>query len=63
MAVQAGSADPSGKAFGRAVRWIAAAVVLATLSACEHGSLAYDTSTGAFVMPFGSGSRTIGSNH
>jgi hypothetical protein len=66
MAVQAASADSSGKVRGlarAAVRFLAAAMVMALMSACEHGPLAYDTSTGAFVMPFGSGSRTIGSNH
>jgi hypothetical protein len=66
MAVQAASVDLGRRARGQgraAVRWLAITMVMALLSACEHGPLAYDTSTGAFVMPFGPGGRTVGSNH
>lgn len=47
---------------GRAGRWLAAALALAVLSACEHGSLSFDESTGQFKMPVGAGSRGQGSN-
>lgn len=45
------------------LRWLAAAMVVAALAACETGPLAYNRSTGAFELPFGPGTRSVGSNH
>jgi hypothetical protein len=33
------------------------------LAGCETGTLAYNRSTGAFELPFGPGSRSVGSSH
>jgi hypothetical protein len=38
-------------------------MVMVVLAACESGPLVYNRSTGAFEVPFGPGSRTVGSNH
>ena len=43
--------------FGRAGRWLAAALALAVLAGCEHGQLSFDRSTGQFNLPIGAGSR------
>jgi hypothetical protein len=45
------------------IKWLAAAMVVVTLAGCETGTLAYNRSTGAFVLPFGPGSRSVGSTH
>jgi hypothetical protein len=42
---------------GRVGRWLAAALALAVLAGCEHGSLSFDKSTGQFKLPVGAGSR------
>jgi hypothetical protein len=47
---------------GRAGRWLAAALALAVLAACEHGPISFDRSTGQFKVPVGAGSRGQGSN-
>jgi hypothetical protein len=50
---------PAGKRralAGWAGRWLAAALVLAVLAACEHGQLSFDRSTGQFRVPLGAGS-------
>jgi hypothetical protein len=47
---------------GRVGRWLAAALALAVLAGCEHGSLSFDKSTGQFKLPVGAGSRGQGSN-
>ena len=41
-------------------RWIAAALALALLAACQNGGLTYDPSTGLFTMPFGAQSHKSG---
>jgi hypothetical protein len=41
----------------QAGRWLAAALALALLAACEHGSPSFDRSTGQFTVPLGPGSR------
>jgi hypothetical protein len=45
---------------GRTAGWLAAALVLAVLAACEHGQLSYDRSTGQFRVPIGAGSHGQG---
>ena len=47
----------SERVFGRAARWVAAALALALLAACEHGSPSFDRSTGQWTVPLGPGSR------
>jgi hypothetical protein len=42
---------------GRAGRWLAAALALATLAGCEHGQLSFNRETGQFGIPIGAGSR------
>jgi hypothetical protein len=37
-------------------------MVVMTLAGCETGGLSYNRSTGAFELPFGPGSRNVGSN-
>jgi len=54
--------EARGKAWS-ATRWLAAAMLVMTLAGCESGTLSYNRSTGAFVLPFGPGSRDVGSNH
>lgn len=44
----------------RVGRWVAAALVLAVLAACQNGGLSYDPSTGLFRMPFGAESHKSG---
>jgi hypothetical protein len=41
---------------GAVGRWLAAALALAVLAGCEHGSLSFDKSTGQFKLPVGAGS-------
>jgi hypothetical protein len=47
---------------GRAARWLAAALALAVLAGCEHGSPAFDRSTGQFRVPLGAGSSGQGTH-
>ena len=42
---------------GRAGRWLAAALALATLAGCEHGQVSFNRDTGQFGIPIGAGSR------
>jgi hypothetical protein len=42
---------------GKAGRWLAAALALATLTGCEHGQLSFNRDTGQFAVPIGAGSR------
>ena len=49
-----------GKAWS--ARWLAAAILVATLAGCQTGTLSYNRSTGAFELPFGQGSRSVGSS-
>jgi hypothetical protein len=42
---------------GRAGRWLAAALAVATLAGCEHGQLSFNRDTGQFNVPIGAGSR------
>ncbi len=44
----------------RVGRWIATALVLTMLAACQNGGLAYDPSTGLFSLPFGAQSHRGG---
>jgi hypothetical protein len=37
-------------------------MLVVTLAGCETGALSYNRSTGAFELPFGPGSRSVGSN-
>jgi hypothetical protein len=37
-------------------RWLAVALAMVVLAACQHGNLTYNQSTGAFAMPLGAGS-------
>ena len=53
--------EARGKAWS-ATRWLAAAMLVLTLAGCETGALSYNRSTGAFELPFGQGSRSVGSN-
>jgi hypothetical protein len=46
----------------RAGRWLAAALALAVLVGCEHGSPAFDRSTGQFRVPLGAGSSGQGTH-
>ena len=39
-----------------ATRWLAVALAMVVLAACQHGDLTYSQSTGAFHMPLGAGS-------
>ena len=39
-----------------AARWLAVALAMVVLAACQHGNLTYNQSTGAFAMPLGAGS-------
>jgi hypothetical protein len=39
-----------------ATRWLAVALSMVLLAACQHGNLTYNQSTGAFAMPLGAGS-------
>jgi hypothetical protein len=39
-----------------ATRWLAVALAMVVLAACQHGNLTYNQSTGAFGMPLGAGS-------
>ena len=38
-------------------RWLIAALALAVLAGCEHGSLSFDRSSGQFKLPVGAGSK------
>ncbi len=40
-----------------APRLLAAVLLLLALAACEHGQLSYNSSSGTFNLPFGSGSH------
>ena len=40
-----------------AARWLAVILAVALLTACEHGSMSYNRSTGTFNMPFGQDSN------
>jgi len=40
---------------GTATRWLAVALAMVVLAACQHGNLTYSQSTGAFHMPLGAG--------
>jgi hypothetical protein len=57
-----GPGEDKRGAAGRATRWLVAALAVAVLSGCEHGSLSFDKSTGQFKLPVGAGSRGQGSN-
>ena len=37
-------------------------MLVVTLAGCQTGTLSYNRSTGAFELPFGQGSRSVGSN-
>jgi hypothetical protein len=50
-------AEHQRAAFGRAGRWLAAALALAVLAGCEHGQLSFNRDTGQFSVPIGAGSR------
>lgn len=39
-----------------ASRWLAVALAMVVLAACQHGNLSYSRDTGAFSMPLGAGS-------
>ena len=39
-----------------ATRWLAVALAMVVLAACQHGNLTYNQSTGSFAMPLGAGS-------
>jgi hypothetical protein len=41
-------------------RWVAVALAMAVLAACQNGGLSYDPSTGRFSLPFGSQSHRSG---
>ncbi|HKF63734.1 MAG TPA: hypothetical protein VKB42_20345 [Dongiaceae bacterium] len=59
------SRDAGGEARGNActaIKWLAAAMLVVTLAGCQTGTLSYNRSTGAFELPFGQGSRSVGSN-
>ena len=58
---QEARSEARGKAW-RATRWLAAAMLVVTLAGCQTGTLSYNRSTGAFELPFGQGSRSVGSN-
>ena len=58
---QEARSEARGKAWSAS--WLAAAILVATLAGCQTGTLSYNRSTGAFVLPFGQGSRSVGSNH
>ena len=65
MGVRRASHEAGKQGGGKAlatVRWLAVALAMATLAACQTGTLSYNQSTGAFELPFGSGSRSVGSN-
>ena len=40
-----------------APRLLAAVLLMLALAACEHGQLSYNSSSGTFNLPFGSGSH------
>jgi hypothetical protein len=44
----------------RVGRWIAAALAVAILAACQSGGLTYDPSSGRFSLPFGAESHRSG---
>ena len=52
--------EARGKA-SSAISWLAAAMLVVTLAGCQTGTLSYNRSTGAFELPFGQGSRSVGS--
>ena len=37
-------------------RWLAVALAMVVLAACQHGNLTYSRDTGGFHMPLGAGS-------
>ena len=39
-----------------ATRWLAVALGMLVLAACQHGNVTYNQSTGTFGMPLGAGS-------
>jgi hypothetical protein len=41
---------------GTATRWLAVALAMVVLSACQHGDLTYSQDTGGFHMALGAGS-------
>jgi len=53
--------EARGKA-SSAIRWLAAAMLVVMLAGCQTGTLSYNRSTGAFELPFGQGSRSVGSS-
>lgn len=65
MGVRRASHEAGKRGGGKALatmRWLAVAIAMATLAACQSGALSFNQSTGAFELPFGSGSRSVGSN-
>jgi len=50
---QAGRQSDRG---GTARRWLAVALAMVVLAACQHGDLTFSRNTGSFHMPLGAGS-------